>query len=152
MELRAYTSADAEETAHLFYETVHAVNRRDYTEGQLWAWAPGRMDPERWNASFRSRRTCAAVGQGRIIGFGDMDETGYLDRLYVHKDFQRMGVATAICDRLERAADTDCIRVHASITAHPFFEKRGYVTEREQTVEKGGERLTNYVMIKRRSL
>lgn len=36
-----------------------------------------------------------------IIGFGDIDETGYLDRLYVHKDYQHIGVATAICNQLE---------------------------------------------------
>ena len=39
---------------------------------------------------------------GQIVCFGDMDETGYLDRLYVHKDYQCRGVASAICDALEQ--------------------------------------------------
>ena len=34
-----------------------------------------------------------------------MDADGYLDRLYVHKDYQGRGVATALCDALEQAVD-----------------------------------------------
>lgn len=41
-----------------------------------------------------------AIEAGMIVGFGDIDSTGYVDRLYVHKDYQRKGIATAICDML----------------------------------------------------
>ena len=41
-----------------------------------------------------------AVEGKTIVGFRDMDSTGYLDRLYVHKDYQKKGIAAAICDRL----------------------------------------------------
>lgn len=40
------------------------------------------------------------------------------------------------------------ITTHASITANPFFEKRGYQVAKEQQVERQGIFLTNYVMIK----
>lgn len=83
-----------------------------------------------------------------IIGFGDIDETGYLDRLFVHKDFQSRGVATAICNRLEKEIETKCVIVHVSITAKPFFEKRGYKIIRPQEVERQGVYLKNYIMIK----
>lgn len=33
--------------------------------------------------------TIVAVKNKIIVGFGDIDRTGYLDRMYVHKDFQR---------------------------------------------------------------
>ena len=46
------------------------------------------MDLKAWDASFRAHKTIIAVKNGEIVGFGDMDETGYLDRLYVHKDYQ----------------------------------------------------------------
>ena len=85
---------------------------------------------------------------GKIVGFGDMDETGYLDRLYVHKDYQRRGVATAICDALEQRTKAAEFTTHASITARPFFEKRGYTVAREQQVERRGVWLTNFVMKK----
>ena len=55
--------------------------------------------------------------------------------------------ATAICDQLEQAVGGS-ITTHASITARPFFEKRGYQDAKEQQVERQGIFLTNYVMIK----
>ena len=82
-----------------------------------------------------------------IVGFGDMASDGYLDRLYVHADHQGQGIATALCDRLEQAVQGP-ITTHASITARPFFEKRGYAVIKEQTVERQGVALTNFVMIK----
>jgi len=40
------------------------------------------------------------------------------------------------------------ITTHASITAKPFFEKRGYKVINEQTVELRGQLFTNFLMIK----
>ena len=88
----------------------------------------------------------------QIAGFADMDSTGYLDRLYVHKDFQRHRIASELCDRLEQAVDAENFTTHASITAKPFFEKRGYKVVREQQVERKGILLTNYVMKKVRTV
>lgn len=78
-----------------------------------------------------------------------MDETGYLDRLYVHRAYQRRGVATAICDALEGAIPAAGYTTHASITARPFFARRGYRVVREQQVIRFGKALTNFVMEKR---
>ena len=68
----------------------------------------------------------------------------------MHKDYQRKGVAAAICDRLE-AVEAETIITHASITARPFFEKRGYTVVREQQVERRGVILKNYVMKKEKT-
>ena len=89
-----------------------------------------------------------AVEDGAIVGFGDIDEGGYLNRLFVHKDHQREGVASAICDALEQAVQNSRIEVHASVTSRPFFEKRGYRVVKEQQVERQGILLTNFVMEK----
>lgn len=148
MEIRRYEPEDLDPMVRLFYDTVHAINIRDYTEAQVRAWAPGSVDRKAWDASFRRHLTYVATENGRIAGFGDMDETGYLDRLYVHKDFQGRGIATAICDRLENETEAARIEVHASITAKPFFEKRGYRTVSENAVERADVVLTNYTMKK----
>ena len=148
MRLRIYAEADCGSLARLFYDTVHTVNAKDYDQDQLDAWATGEVDQESWNRSFLAHHTVVAEQDSVIVGFGDMDKTGYLDRLYVHKDYQRMGVATAICDELERSSTATEFITHASITARPFFEKRGYVVVKEQQVERRGVRLTNFVMRK----
>lgn len=148
MTLRDYTKTDCAELAELFYDTVHTVNAKDYTQEQLDAWATGKVNLEAWNESFQAHHTVVAEMDGKIVGFGDMDESGYLDRLYVHKDYQRRGVAAAICDALEQRTKAAEFTTHASITARPFFEKRGYTVAREQQVERRGVWLTNFVMKK----
>lgn len=147
MKIRNYNSADCDEIAKLFYDTVHSVNAKDYSKEQLDAWATGHIVLENWNRAFFSNRTFVAEHDGKIIGFGDIDTKGYLDMLYVHKDFQGKGTATALCEKLEESADGK-ITTHASITAKAFFEKRGYKTVREQQVERNGILLTNFVMEK----
>lgn len=149
VELRRYQQADCKELTELFYNTVHIVNAKDYTEKQLNVWATRQVDLDRWNLLLQKHYSIVAVENDRIVGFGDMDKTGYLDHLYVHVSFQGHGIATAICDRLERFVEGN-ITTHASITARPFFEKRGYRVVKEQEVERSGVVLTNYVMIKER--
>lgn len=158
-QLRPYRPADCASLAALFYDTVHTVNAKDYTNTQLDAWADGNVDLDAWNASFLPHTTYVAVLPydkyhrndtfEKIIGFGDMDASGYLDRLYIHREYQGQGVATAICDRLEKEIQTDAFSTHASITARPFFEKRGYTVVKAQQVVRKGVSIRNYVMRKR---
>lgn len=148
MIVRKYKPSDCGQLAELFYQTVHTVNAKDYTEEQLNAWADGSVDLEKWNDSFLEHNTVVAVIKDVIVGFGDMDKNGYLDRLYVHKDYQSQGIASAICDRLEQTSHIGKFTTHASITAKPFFEHRGYQAIQEQQVIRKGVSLTNYVMEK----
>lgn len=146
MELKPYKSADIAEIAQLFYNTIHSVNAADYTEEQLAAWADGNPDLAAWDRSFREHVTIVAWENGEIVGFGDISSEGYLDRLYVHKDFQRRKIASAICDFLENSISSKRITTYASITAKPFFEARGYRAVRENIVERKGTVLKNYLM------
>ena len=141
MIIRKYKQSDCKELAELFYNTVHTVNAKDYTTEQL----------NVWNSSLQEHYSIVAVENDVIVGFGDIDKTGYLDRLFVHKDNQRKGIATAICNQLEQFVEGN-ITTHASITARPFFEKRGYKVVMEQQAERRGVFLTNYVMIRERQL
>lgn len=134
----------------MFYDTVHTVAAQHYSPDQLDAWATGSVDLRAWDASFLQHDTVVAVENGCIIGFADMDKTGYLDRLYVHKHHQGRGVATCLCDELENRSDARVISTHASITARPFFEKRGYRAIKEQQVQRHGVVLVNYAMEKQK--
>ena len=150
MILRVYKPADCKALTELFYETVHSVNTKDYTKEQVDAWADGNVDLEKWNQSFLEHYTVIAEEENGIIGFGDISDTGYLDRLYVHKDCQGRGVASAICAWLERRSAAAEDITHASLTARPFLERRGWQAVREQEVERRGVWLKNVVMRKRR--
>ena len=104
------------ESTELFYNTVHTINAKDNTKKQLDAWASGQVDLEKWDQSFQEHFTVVAVENGIIVGFGDIDTTGYFDRLYIHKNNQRKGIATAICDQLESKVQGKIV-THASVTA-----------------------------------
>ena len=149
MKIREYQPLDCEILAELFYNTVHTVNVKDYTKEQLDVWATGIVDLEKWNQSFEERYSLVAIDGEEIIGFGDINKAGYLDRLFVHSDYQRKGIATAICNQLEQAVQGRIV-TYASITARPFFEKRGYRVIKEQQVERQGIFLTNFIMEKER--
>lgn len=150
MLIRKYQSSDCNELSELFYNTVHTVNAKDYSKEQLNVWATGQIDLKKWNQSFQEHFTLVAVDNEIIIGFGDIDYMGYLDRLFVHSEYQGKGVAAAICNKLEQAVDVDKITTYASITARPFFEKRGYRVIRKQQVIRNGIYLINYLMENKR--
>lgn len=147
MEVREYNKYDLMEMISLFQKTVHLVNIRDYTQEQIDVWAPDFIDNEKWAKELSEHHTFVAVHDSIIVGFGDIDGGGYLDRLYVHHEYQRQGVASMLCDRLESmVAPGVPVRTDASITARPFFENRGYKVVKEQFVERNGVFLKNYNM------
>lgn len=93
MIIRKCLPSDCKDLAELFYQTVHAINAGDYTAEQLNAWAAGNIDIEKWNLSLSRNFSLIAMKDDIITGFGDIDKSGYLDRLYVHKDYQNQGIA-----------------------------------------------------------
>jgi len=132
---------------------VHTVNLKDYTKTQVDVWASGNVDIEAWDKSFKNHYTVISEDKGIITGFGDMSNDGYLDRLYVHKEHQGEGIGSLIVTELERKIKTcygvPVFTVFSSITAKPFFEKRGYVSLRRNIVSRGGIELINFYMEKK---
>lgn len=144
--IRQYKEKDCVSISNLFYETVHSVNAKDYTQAQLFAWAKNTSQLLCKNDALLKQFTLVAEIGEDIIGFGSIDESNCLDMLYVGKDFLRQGVATALCNQLEQGRRV--VKTYASITAKPFFEKRGYSVVRENQVKRLGLILTNYEMQK----
>ncbi|MEH2287919.1 GNAT family N-acetyltransferase [Nostoc sp.] len=151
MKLRIYEIADTEEIMKLFYDTIHEVNIHDYTQEQVAAWALANMDIEVWIKSLGSKFTYVAEEQDKIIGFGELEANGHINRFYCHKDFQRKGVGKKILEQIELKANSlgvDKLFTEASITAKPFFESQGFIVIKKQEVERIGQKLINFVMEK----
>ena len=150
--IRKLVESDLESCVKLFFETVHSVNGKDYTDEQLDAWAPdtvGATDPR--VRTILSHIAYVAEIDKTFVGFGDMTEDGYLDRLFVHHDYQRMGIASAIVEKLEEQAlklGINEITTHSSITAKPFFQSFGYIVCKQQEVDVDGIKLINFIMKK----
>lgn len=84
-----------------------------------------------------------------MIGFGDMTETGFIDRLYVHKDYQRKGVASLLLKRLEEEARKLGIAeltMEASLLLKPLAERQGFeVVQEHKKVLRGVEFITYFM-------
>ena len=124
--IRHYVSSDCNYLASLFYETVHTVNAKDYSKEQLAAWAPSIPNLTLWNKSFLEHKTLVAIKHDMVVGCGD--------------------IASLLCDKLEE--NYQKVTTHASITAKPFFQSRGYVLVKEQQVVRDNISLTNFLMEK----
>ncbi|MNB77158.1 putative N-acetyltransferase YafP [compost metagenome] len=154
MIIRAFAEQDVTQIVALFYGTVHSVNKQDYSQEQLNAWASYEDESKRlstWKDALSRNISYVVESNGEIAGFADMTAQGYLDRLFVHKEYQRQGIAKALVNTLEaeaRRLGLAEIRTEASITAKPFFEQSGYEVVRQQVVERRGVKLGNYFMVK----
>lgn len=151
MLIRPYCPSDLPEILSLFRRAVHTIARGEYTPAQLEAWAPACPDTQAWAASLAAHFALVAVENGKLAGFADLEEPGYFDRLYVAPEALHQGVARELAVQIEARAKelgTPSITVHASKTALGFFLHRGYRILQEQTVERRGEFLTNFVMKK----
>jgi putative acetyltransferase len=151
--IRELKREDITSCVKLFYDTVHSINAKDYSPDQLEVWAPKIINPEsvRWQSLLNNISIVAEVNH-EIVGFIDLTKTGYLDRLYIHKDHQRKGIASALLKIIEKQAaesNIDEITTEASITAKPFFEGMGFQVIKEQQKDVNGTIFINYVMKKK---
>ncbi len=146
--LRPYEVGDCSPMAQLFYNTVHSVNKSDYSQEQLDAWASGIIDFNAWHEKFSSSVTIIAECQGVLRGFANRAARGEIDFLYVHKDYQRQGIGSIMLRFLEMQRHGELPWAFVSLTARPFFESRGYAVLRENRVLRKGVVLKNYLMKK----
>lgn len=90
MNIREYRPEDCEMIANLFYETIHSVNSKDYTEIQLNAWASRDFDLVKWNNRLSNNYSVIVEKNNIIIGFGDVDCKGYFDHLLLIKTIKEL--------------------------------------------------------------
>jgi putative acetyltransferase len=159
--VRRLRHADIPAVIEIFRASVRISARRDYTQDQVMAWAPDHIDPAAWAKRYDTRQAWVAeLGSApsgsleagsRIVGFIELEGPSHLDMMYVHPAHQRKGVASALLSELESAAsELGAQRLHAeaSLTARPFFERRGFLLIAEQTVTLRGQSFVNFRMAK----
>lgn len=146
--IRQAQQSDAVELKELFQNTVLVINRRDYSQAEVEDWASCGDDLSNIEEMIKTHYFIVAVNQqSQIVGFSSITSQGYLHSMFVHKDFQGEGIATMLLEEIERYAITagiTRITSEVSLTARPFFEKKGYVVEKEQKRKANQLSLTNF--------
>ncbi len=149
---RTLSTEDISAIRELFRSTVLTVNRQDYTQEEVADWASCGDDTKHWEELLSGLYFIAALDdKENMTGFASIRDDGYLHSMFVHKDWQRKGVASALLAKMEEYATTHGvmeITSEVSITARPFFEKHGFVVKKEQMRRANRLYLKNYVMTK----
>ena len=140
--IRIALNTDIEEIQSLYRNTVLVINRRDYSQAEVEDWASCGDDPSKIEGMIKTHYFIVAVNrQSEIVGFSSITPQGYLHSMFI----------TLLLNEIERyavAAGITRITSEVSITARPFFEKRGYIVEVEQKRRANQLSLTNYWMAK----
>ncbi|WP_424961161.1 GNAT family N-acetyltransferase [Ekhidna sp.] len=148
--IRAATVDDLDEIIDLFESTVKAVNNKDYSPEQIAVWTQAK-DRNIWAEKVENQHFYLALIDDQVVGFSSIDNTGYVDFMYVHKDFQGRGIAKALLDQVEqKARELQLARIHSSvsITAQPFFKSRGFEAYDKEHKNLKGIAFTNALMEK----
>jgi putative acetyltransferase len=137
--------------AAIFASAVEELTGGDYSEAQQQAWASAADDEEAFGARLADQLTLVATLQNSPVGFASLKGADHIDLLYVHPSAAGQGVASLLCDALEKLAGArgaKNLTVDASDNSQEFFSKRGYVATRRNTVTVKGEWLANTTMQK----
>lgn len=148
--VRVYRSEDLDAVRNVFVRAIRESAIRDYSPAQTDAWS-GVDRPDAWSSAVDDRLIWVAVADELVVGFTDLEPSGHLDRMYVHPQHEGRGVASALLTCLEATARRQGLTrlfTEASITAKPFFERRGFKVLTAQVVEHRGEKFTNFQMEK----
>jgi putative acetyltransferase len=149
--LRPYLPADALLLAEIFRASIEELTAEDYNEAQRGVWAAA-ADEGAFGARLAQGLTLVATLGGSVVGFVSLKGTEHLDLIYVHPAVAGQGIGAMLCDAVERLAGargTPRLTADASDTARGFFEHRGYVPQRRNTVLLGDEWLATTTMEKK---
>src|ERR1700685_986684 len=149
--LRPVLATDTPVLAPIFVAAIEQLTGEDYSEAQQEAWASAADDEDQFGKRLAGELTLVATLQNSPVGFASLKGADHIDMLYVHPGASGQGVASMLCEALEKLAGgrgAKSLTVDASDNAEPFFIKRRYVGQQRNTVTINGEWLANTTMQK----
>ncbi len=143
-----YDKKYLKQIVELFINTVHNINKKDYTKEQLNAWANLNYDLEIWEKRFEKSKPYLCMLENEVVGFCEYYD-GYIDCFYVHYKYQNFGIGKLLLNHIINLAKNENInkiKVDASITAKLFFEKFEFKEIRKNVVKRENIELINFSM------
>jgi putative acetyltransferase len=151
IEIRQATSKDLPQITSIFRDTITNVNSKDYSEQQIEVWASGADDKNKWEERIKKLYFIVAEIKNTIVGFAYLKNGNYFDGLFVHKDYQRRGIASKLIRIIESQVmmnGFEIIKSDVSITALPFFDNKYYDVKKKQKKSFKGLVFVNYIVEK----
>ncbi len=149
MQIIKYNEKYKKEIPELFTNTILKTCHKDYTKEQLNAWANLDIDYKVWEERLSKTKPYLGIIDEKLVGFVEFYED-YIDCFYVHHEYQGCGVGKMLINHIFKIAkenEQTLLKVDASITAKPFFEKFGFKVLKKNRVKRGNIELTNFTML-----
>ena len=149
--MRPFLPADAPLLAEIFRASIDELAADDYSDAQREAWAAAADDEAAFGERLAKQLTLVGTMEGSPVGFASLQNNETIHMLYVHPAAAGQGVGAMLVDALEKLAGArgaKKLRADVSDTAQDFFRKRGFSPYRRNTVQRGGEWLSNTTMEK----
>ncbi len=146
MQIIPYNKNYLTKVVELFVNTIYNSCKEDYTPKQLEAWAGLSIDYKFWEEKLEKTKPFLAIINNQLLGFAEFYKD-YIDCFYVDYSFQKKGVGKALLTSIifiAKENNIKKIKVDASITSKPFFEKIGFIEVKKNLVKKKKEELINY--------
>ena len=141
------TRNDLNDITNLFRITIEKTASKDYSPQEIASWAEGDKYTDNWLKRIDTHYYLLVKIQGKLVGMASLDDAGYLDVIYVHPEYQGLGIASDLLSKMEAKAKEDgheMISSDVSITAKPFFLYKCYQIVKPQLVLCRGVVLRNY--------
>ena len=118
IEIRQATLEDLTEVTSIFRNTILHVCSKDYSEKHIKVWASGADDIEKWKERIHKFYFIVAEIENVVVGFAYLTKGNYFDGLFIHKDYQRLGIAS----KLMRIIESQVIMNGFEIITNGFFD------------------------------
>ncbi|AGH80854.1 acetyltransferase [Psychromonas sp. CNPT3] len=149
--IRNFETKDVAITWDLKFNTIRCINIRDHTVDQTKVWAPDDQDMNLWQKRVSEMNPFIAELNGKVVGFADLQNDGYIDHFFCHSEYQGLGVGRALMEHILAIGNLKGISrfySEVSITARSFYEHLGFKVVNEQQVKIKDQQLTNFLMEK----
>ncbi|GGC86688.1 GNAT family N-acetyltransferase [Vreelandella lutescens] len=153
---RAALARDAADQAEVFYHAVMqgAATHYGLDERRAWANALPR-EATAWAARQALYTTLVAACDGRCVGFLELNiSAGRIETLYVWPSLAGRGIGTTLLIHAERILlehGVSQVEIEASLVLFERLQRRGFDNLGEQWVERSGEMLRRYRLVKQLS-
>jgi putative acetyltransferase len=149
--VRTVKISDMKQMQKMFVDTISVICKNDYSSEEIRVWTSSVENTQLWINRLTSQYFLVAELDNQIVGYASLEKVDYLDFLYVHKNFQRQGIANMLFSKIEQEAinrQATTLNSDVSLTARPFFEKMGFKVLETQRNIMGGVEIINYKMNK----
>lgn len=151
MHIRRFRAGEEVALFKVFHSAIHLIASRDYSQEQVYAWAPNDVSESLWAEKMQSISPFVAEIDGQAVGYADLQPSGYIDHFFVSGNYPRRGIGASLMGAIHQEASRLGVvelTSDVSLTAQPFFERFGFHIVEQRLPELRGVVIPNARMHK----